>query len=372
MGQDSLTSYLQGANDIIDGIIGIGAECLGIYHSVAGMAEGGSRMSTKFSYKETMEIAQSEKISKKKKAKYLKNIFQDEKFMQWLFNPGKGNPELTQQVMKLYSAFTTPGMIQALIKMVEEERDDLGRSQATFLMSLCNTASADITQMAQKAKQDSKSGLITRSELGQSNRNYDDQTEDIAELVKLTKSIVKGKAKRLASDSELSKTICQIGLTSVPDAKYVDRFKIGFYLNALLSAIYAEVADETEFDKGADWKAYFSEIFGKNNIFEVATFILLEGVNRIDKYDSNAVRRCWESLTKFALKQLDSAPDQLRTQMIELYIKRIDKMFANHTYDLRVDLLDISRENFPRLNGTINKYKDRITDILQRGSTVDR
>ena len=79
------------------------------------------------------------------------------------------------------------------------------------------------------------------------------------------------------------------------------------------------------------------------------------------------MRECWDSLTTFALKELNDAPDQIRNQMIELYIKRIDKMFSSKSYDLRVNLLKIDDFSFPKLVDTIDKYADKITAIVSRG-----
>jgi hypothetical protein len=102
---------------------------------------------------------------------------------------------------------------------------------------------------------------------------------------------------------------------------------------------------------------------------DVATFVLLEGVHRIDKYrNSEDVRECWDSLTTFALKELNDSPEQVRQQMIELYIKRIDRMFSNKAFDLRVNLTDLDEDSFPKLVKTVDKYADKIVSILSRGS----
>lgn len=331
------------------------------------------RMSRDFTYKNTMDILTDKKLSTNKVLKHLKHIFLDEKFMEWLFNPQKGNSELTNQVMTLYGEFVQPRTIKLLIKLVQEEGDDYGRNQATFLMSLCSAAIANNNQRIKNAQDDKKNGNLSGRDYRDEMDDAEDNKEKIEKLYKMTKTIVKNDAKRLSRDTNLSKEICRIGYFNVPEPKYVDRYKIGFYLNTLLAAIYAEVSEEGRFDTDVDWKEYFKNIFGKDNVFEVATFVLLEGVNRIDKYNNNgAVRDCWESLTSFALKQLDNAPDQIRSQMVELYIKRIDKMFANRSYDLRVNMMDLSDYKFPNLAKTVDRYKDKIMNILKRGSTIDQ
>ena len=52
--------------------------------------------------------------------------------------------------------------------------------------------------------------------------------------------------------------------------------------------------------------------------------------------------------------------------MVELYIKRIDKMFANGSFDLRANLLTLSKELFPSLTKIVDRYSDKIQAIVER------
>lgn len=327
-----------------------------------------------FDYDYTIRtLMKLEKMKGKKRNRFLKNLFLDDAFVEWLFQPNQqtGSTEnLMQQVNDLYAAITKPKAIRSIVDMIE----DVGyrrftRSHATFLYTLANIAiESNASNVAEVAKR-RKEGKLTNKEVKDFNEKIEKYNGYISQLIRTSKQIVKRDAKNLAKETNIPRFICYNAFYSVPETKYIDRFKIGYYLNNLLNSAYADIDAYGEFDRDSiKWKPFFREVFGKDNVVEVATFILLEGVHRIDKYkNSEAVKECWDSLTEFALKELNEAPETLRTQMIELYIKRIDKMFANRTFDLRVDLLSISDKLFPKLNDTIVKYSGKIEDILTRG-----
>lgn len=319
-----------------------------------------------FDYDNTLELLQDFKhFSPKKQKKIIKRLFKDETFIEWLFQPKKV-PNLNEMVSALYGEFTKPEVMEAIVDTVKEEGyHSFTRSHATFIYSIANIAIQGNNDMLKNISAKKKEGEISSKDARKMSEKMDEINDIIASLLKVAKKIIKRDGVRLAKEAKLPKYITFTAFTSVPEPEYIDRFKIGLYLNNLFNTIYSEVEENGEFEDNVRWKNFFREIFGKDNVVEVATFILLEGVHRIDKYKSSAdVRICWDSLTAFALKELNEAPGALREQMIELYIKRISKMFANNSYDLRVNLLDISTKAFPALVETIEKYSDKICGIL--------
>ena len=65
------------------------------------------------------------------------------------------------------------------------------------------------------------------------------------------------------------------------------------------------------------------------------------------------------------MTELDKAPDNVRRQMIELYVKRIDRIFRNGSGPrLRVDLLSVPAA-FQNLAETVSHYTDRIARITR-------
>ena len=322
-----------------------------------------------FDVENTIDLLQDfKRINPKKRRKVIKGLFYDEVFLEWLFQPKKV-PNLNAQVTAMYTEFTKPIVMRAIIDAVKEEGyHEFTRTHSTFLFSVANIAIQGNNEMLEEVEKKKKSGEMSSKDARKILERVEDSNEVIAKLLKVSRKIIKRDATELARRSRLPRYVCITALHSVPEPQYVDRYKIGFYLNNLLNSIYSEVEENGEFENGVRWKEFFREIFGKDNVVEAATFILLEGVHRIDKYkNSDDVRECWDTLTSFALRELNSAPQNLRQQMIELYIKRIDKMFQNRSFDLRVDLLDISDRQFPDLVKTVEKYTDKIVSILSRG-----
>lgn len=326
------------------------------------------RRGSMFDYDETLDILRDFKhLNSKKRRKVMTALFYDDSFIEWLYLPKKV-PNLTELVEDMYTEFIETNTMRAMIDTVYHEGyHEFTRSHATFMYTVANIAIERNNEFLDEYSKKKKEGDISSKELRRLSDKIDEKNEVIVELLKTAKKIIKRDASLIASDSRLPKYIAVSTLTSVPEYKFIDTPKIGFYLNNLLSMIYSEVEENGEFERGVRWRVFFKEIFGKDNLAEVAMFILLEGVHRIDKYEnSDDVKLCWNSLTDFALNELNDVPGTLRQQMIELYIKRIDQMFMNKNFDLRVDLLNINEEVFPNLANTVSKYSDKISAILNR------
>jgi len=322
-----------------------------------------------FDYDRTLELLEDfGDLSAKKSRKFLKGLFMDETFMEWLFQP-KQVPNINELVGALYVEFTKPKVIKGISDMLEDVgQREFTRTHATFIYSICNIAIQGNNEKMIDIDKQRKAGDIGNKEAQRLNEKIEVFNSYIARLLKNAKKIIKREAEEISKESRLPKYVCITALHSIPEYKYVDRFKIGFYLNNLLNSIYSEIEQMGGFPQNVRWRAFFKSIFGKDNVVEVATFVLLEGVHRIDKYsNSRDVKEAWDSLTSFALRELDDAPEAIRTQMVELYIKRIDKMFSNKAFDLRVDLMSVNTKLFPKLVETVEKYADKIETILIRG-----
>jgi uncharacterized protein YqkB len=326
-----------------------------------------------FDYDRTLHYLEKiGKMSHDKEQHFFDKLFHDDSFIDWLFAP-EASPDLADQVTKMYAQFVRPKSIKALVDFFNDsDLRDFNRSHATLLYSISNVAIKTANDKIDEIKKARDDGRINRNESEDMNDKIIRYNKRIAELLKIAKHIIKKDAKELSSNSGISKTICQIALYSVPQTKYVDRFKLGRYLSNLLDCIYSEVEAEKFWPgSSARWRIFFKIIFGKENTINVATFILLEGVHRIDKYEnSHDVKSCWNSLTMFALRELEDAPDALRSQMVEIYIKRLDKMFANSAYDIRFNLLGTDTSIFPKLAETVKTYAPKISAIMNRGKEI--
>ena len=317
------------------------------------------------------KLGEFNKLSKGKQRDLVDGILSDKDFAEFLFKP-KGVPNLTEVVEQLYAGLSKPQVVKTIVKYVQEEGyEEFNRTHATFFYSLASLALETNNERAKENAEKKKSGQISNKEFNETRDKIDEYSKYIDRLLKITKKIVKKEAEDISDETAVPYKICRKACSLVPEANMIDRYKIGRYLDSLLNEVYDTIhQNEISIPNGVNWKGFFKKLFGKDNLAEVATFLLLEGHNRRDAYerDSNVIR-CWDSLTEFALTQMNSAPEQIRDQMLELYLKRISRMFTNGTYELRVDLLSIPQLNgkqFPALSATIQKYAERLENIIKK------
>lgn len=308
-------------------------------------------------------------MNRKKRRKILTELFFDEDFIKWLFQP-ENFKNIASVISEMYSYLIRPEWMQAMCEMIDMEGyESFNRSHAVFFAAIRNIATEDSNERHKALDRGLRDRTFGKREQMLELDFINRRNRYIKKLHKRLLRIVKRQARRLARESRLPEYITTAALTIVPEPKYVDKNKIAYYLGTTLNTIYSDVEENGDFSRNPKWETFFAEIFGDKAVVEVATCILVEGVDRIDHYrNSRDVKECWDSLTQFALEALDESSDQVRTQMIELYIKRIDKMFQNKTPDLRVDLTRVNMDMFPDLMRTVDKYRDRILDIIHKKS----
>lgn len=323
-----------------------------------------------FNYEKVTKKLASDKTGKQKTTEILEDMIYSKDFAEFLFKP-KGIPNLTEVVSQFYAAMSRPQVIKCLVNFITSEGyDEFNRTQATFFYSVASMALESNNERAEENSKKKKSGQISNKEFNETNDKIEEYNKYVKKLFKCAKKIVKKSAYNLSEDSRIPEKLCRTACYMVPETEDVDRYKIGRFLDSLLTEFYDQIdKNNYRIPDNANWKAFFKKLFGKDNLAEVATFLLLEGHNRRDAYDTNsAVIECWDSLTEFALEQMNAAPEQIRDQMLELYLKRISRMFSNGTYELRVDLLSLPKSDskFPQLASSINKYADKLKAILEK------
>lgn len=316
-------------------------------------------------------LSDFEKMGKNKQNRVIEDLMCDKEFAQFLFQP-KDVPNLTEVVEQLYIGLSKIAVLKTIVKYIEEEGyDEFTRTQACFFYSIVSIALETANDMTKEASEKRKAGEI-------SNREYNDRTERVEEYTKLikrlfksAKKIVKSEAKEIASESGLPYDLARIGCFMIPEKQYFDRHKIGRLLYLLLEEWYENIDEVESSMVSIKWKTVFKYLFGKENLAEVATYLLLEAHRRKDKFASKKKsEKLWDSLTEYALYQMNEAPEQVRDQMIELYLKKVSRMFTNGTYELRADLLSIPQMDGARslsnLTSSILKYKDKLEEVLRR------
>lgn len=305
-------------------------------------------------------------LNKKKRFRIIEELLYDEEFISWLFQPDEV-PNLTEIVEELYTELVTPDVIATIVRVMDVDGEtSFNRSVATFLTTVANIAIQQMNEDLDDYDSKRKQSYVSQRDRKKMSMYADEMNKLISKLIKRARTIIKKDAKVLSEECRLPRYLCVNALTSIPDPKYVDHSRIGYYMNTLFTSIYSDVNMYGDFESRPRWKPFFKVLFGKDNVVEVATFILLEGVHRIDKLHDHPtdVRACWDSLTEFALEELNDSPTAVRDHMIEIYMKKLDKMFGNGTFDLRVDFRKIDDFDFPKLAETIDKYADKLTSIL--------
>lgn len=314
-------------------------------------------------------------LSKKKRRKIVTKLFLSDDFIQMMFDPdidNLGNKQLMKdKVSEIYTKFMSPAAIVALIDMLEHEgTQEFNPTHATFINSIVGIAIEDIDNYASQIDMMRSEGKITRSQVEEKTKKLQAYSDDIAKLIKLMHKIVKPYVSKLQDYVDIPYVYADILLINNPSARYINKYRLGYYLNRSLMMMYEEANEHgTRFPfDSEDWSKLFKTLYGDKNTVECATFILLEGAGRLSKYNKNkkAVTELWDSLTAFALEELDHTSDNTREHMLELYIKRVDKMVKNGAKEFRIDLTKLPDIDYPRLARTVEKYINRIRDILDR------
>ena len=304
----------------------------------------------------------------------LLNLLSDDEFLMAVFKPTVTGDEtkeaLNVKIQQVFDAASKRSVVSAIADAISDHGYfDLSRASATFLVTLVNLGMATIDTKASDLGREKDHNEISDRDYSKGMAKLNRYQEDLQTILSYAKKIVKPKAKVLSSRSGLPRAVCSMALFSVPGAEYIDTYKTGFYLKTVLGNLYGMVnltpsEFDTDFDE-VDWKNFFGTIFGKDRLPDIASLILLEGASDVEKYENLAdVKDCWNALTRFALKALNQAPASIRDQMIELYLKRLNKMLKDHHIDLRVDLRTIDSFRFENLWETVKKYKSKFDDIL--------
>lgn len=314
--------------------------------------------------------------------KRLVELIANDNFLMAIFRPtpssGVSKEDLRAIITQVYDAASKRSTVSTIAEAISEYGySSMSRTSAVFLVSLVNLGMATIDSKASDLGRAKDHGEISSREFERNISKLNDYQDDLNSILKYARRIVKSRAKELSARTGLPKEICVSALFTVPNKAFLDNYKIGFYLQALLGNLYGYVnltANEQWCYRGfdrIDWNFFFAAIFGSDRLPDVASLILLEGVSRIDHYENaDVVRECWDTITQFALKALNKAPATIRDQMIELYLKRLNKMLADHSIDLRVDLRTIDNFRFENLASTISKYKSAIDNIMGAASSL--
>ena len=313
-------------------------------------------------------------LSGKKQKKVLETIFCTDDFRDWFYGVGENSeaqPMTKPMVNKIFTSLATPAALKSITKFVKNKTSEDFDHSACSIAFLVVEQAIEISNKANAEIADSyKNGDLVAKEAKGYKEKSEKYGEYVADLMAALKDKARPEVKEICKKTNLPKGMVFTTYFMIPGRKYVPKFKVGMYVNQLLQEIYKWTGVNGIEDISAiRWGSYFGTFFGSEMTSSAAISILLEGVRRIDAYRDSEhfdnVREVWDSLTNFAMTELDKAPENVRKQMIEIYVKRIDRIFHNGNGPrLRVDMLNIPN-NFANLADTVSKYTERISRITR-------
>ena len=311
-------------------------------------------------------------LNKEKQVKLLKKILTDDEMLKWQFDPGQNKQPYTGEMFnKLYKAMAMPAALKSYEPMLNRYgKETFTRSSIVILHTVLTYALEIHNSMIESYKNEVSATGANKETKDMKNR-VEKYAEHLDSLKGVIQKLVKPWLKSLSSDTGLSRDIIFKALMVAPEVKYIPQQRITSTTVHLLEEIYSEanISGFPAKGSGVHWKPLFKTIFGVENIPSVAVSILLEGAHHIDKYRESdnliCVRDCWDSLTKFALNELEECPDKVRSQMIELYLKKAENLINRRNgrpTDLRVNLTRLLNE-FRNMIRTVDFYKNQFDSI---------
>ena len=324
------------------------------------------------------QLAQSKNMSSVNRSR-LMSLVTGRQFIRAVISPVVAKdekPKASDLIVIIYDRATRPAIIHGLAKYLDEQSFySYNRNVAVFFVSLVNLGMSEMNVRAQDIGNRRDHHDIDDEEYDRWMKKFERYQEDLEIILAAARKIIRSDARLLNRTSGVPKKLCQSGLYTVPEDSLLDNYKIGYYLDLLLNNIYGFV-DMTgglvDFRREVNWSRYFSKIFGVYRLPDVASLIMLESPDRIEQYKNQpaAVRDCWDSLTNWALKNLNSQSSDVRDHMIELFLKRVNRRLDKWGFNTRIDLRKIDDLRFKDLASTVKKYWDRIEDLAEKAAVL--
>lgn len=311
-------------------------------------------------------------LSKEKQMKLLKKILTDAEIVKWQFDPNIDRDAYSGEMFsRMYTRMALPAALRTYEPMLEHYgKETFSRTSIVILNTILMYAVSIGNGMRQSYNTELNSSGANAETKDMRNRiaKYEEHMDSLKRVID---KLLKPYLKTLASETNLDKSMLQKALLVAPEVKYSPQNRLTSSAIQLLEELYSEANAGHFPENGASvhWRPLFKTVFGRENIPSVAVSILLEGAHHIDKYRGSSnillVRDCWDSLTKYALDELEHCPDTLRNQMLELYLKKAENLIARRCgrpTDLRVNLTRLPKE-FKNTIRSVELYRSQFASI---------
>lgn len=326
-----------------------------------------------FDYDKAMKkLGKFGELPEKKKKKLFTTIFAEPEFRQWMFGVGDqkdAQPMNPTMVQKIFSALARPDVVKALTSYIDENSNKLDRTSYTLAFMVVDQGIEEANRANGEVYEESKNGNLSVKDTKSYKQKSEVYLENLAKLMAIIKERCAGEVKDICRKANLPKGLVYTTFFIVPGREFIPKYKITMYMNQILREIYKYTeANGMESIQSIRWGNLFGNFFGMELTTSAAVAVLLEGVKRIEPYQDsenfNNVKSVWNSLTNFALSELDNAPENIRKQMIELYIKKLNNIAKNGNMPtLRVDILELPK-SFANLSDTVSRYSNKINSIV--------
>lgn len=299
-----------------------------------------------------------------------------ERFLTAIFDPAipaksanGEKEEFSAMLVSMYDAASKSKCVFAINNAIGEfGYIHLTRTPCVFLASVVNLGMANMNSKATDLGQKLDHGEITNTQYQKTLDRLETFQNELWAMMDHVKGALKSNARQLARQSGLPKKIAYSALYTVPGPKYLGVYKLAYYLRALLNNIYGfvDATDTWDFDE-VFWGRFFSGIYGKDKVIDVAASLLVEeNVRDLSQYKKNpdAVAMCMNSLMDWAMSTLNRAPDDSRSHMVELCLKRLNALMEAGDIVLKFDLRDIDAAKFANLARTLKRYANKFATLL--------
>lgn len=315
----------------------------------------------------------------------------DDSFVDAMFDPTQDNtsPATNDLILQMYGLLGRKRIMKLIIDALKdfgeaEGYKTISRSVAAFVFTVAfKNSDANRTRMDDLEANYNK-GRINDRQYEDAKEELEEYSACISNLIHITKKIVKKPAKRLAAETNLPRDLLESVLCYMPEKKYVSKPQIAQYLDYIQNGLYPYI-HRKQFDVDSNkvkWEPLFLYLFGESNILDACIAILLTNkkdtigdlTDDYDKIDS-LVLEAWDSLTLFALGELEKAPESIKSHLLEIYGKKLNVFLKSGVpaSDIRLNVMDTLndydfKDQYPTLYDTIFRFKDRFQNILNENS----
>lgn len=315
-------------------------------------------------------------LSDKKQNKMIVTLFEDEEFLEWMFGTnGNENQATRQDLEKLYFSLSNSFVLHKAIEYLKQSTDILN-PRTTFyiitniLTSSVNRLNSESTRIVEKYN-DQESDIYSTREANKSLGSYKKTLEKIDRLLE---EIYGGVINSIHKYSNIPNPLIKECYGKVPDLRFIPKFKFGVYVNEVLKSIY-EYFGKVGVDIYFKWEPFFAGVFSEESIPEVVVSILLEGNNKIERYSElqyfDELAIVWDSLSTFALEELNRLDRSVLARIMENYINRCSRIMRKHPdTTLRINLLNTPKE-YGNLRDMVSKYSDRIINAYGKFGGIE-